>query len=178
MRKDSALLYPLVETWWPSDFWDGVRLCIYNLACAGLSIKRSAFITWLGQCVLFLCKTLFSHSAHSTQECKLMSEVSQESLMKCQGGWGGGEEGVTMGWTGIWSRGSVVILLVTSCEETRIISPWTGWATAQIQTLPNYLQLHSWNNLNCCCDKWYEVTTHKIMLIFAQFILVSWECLL
>ena len=71
-----------------------------------------------------------------------MSEVSQESLMKCQGGWGG-EEGVTMGWTGIWSRGSVVILLVTSCEETRIISPWTGWATAQIQTLPNYLQLHS-----------------------------------
>ena len=93
MRKDSALLYPLVETWWPSNFWDGVRLCIYNLACAGLSIKRSAFITWLGQCVLFLCKTLFSHSAHSTQECKLMSEVSQESLMKCQGGWGGGGRG-------------------------------------------------------------------------------------
>ena len=36
---------------------------------------------------------------------------------------------------------SVVILLVASCEETRIISPWTGWTTAQIQTLPNYLLL-------------------------------------
>ena len=39
------------ETCWPSG-WH-----------AGLQIKRSGFEPWLGHCVVFLGKTLYSHSA-------------------------------------------------------------------------------------------------------------------
>ena len=41
----------LRETRWPSGL------------CAGLRIKRSGFETWPGHCVVFLGKTLCSHSA-------------------------------------------------------------------------------------------------------------------
>ena len=39
------------EMWWPSD------------CRAGLWIERPGFEPWLGNCVVFLSKTLYSHSA-------------------------------------------------------------------------------------------------------------------
>ena len=55
----------------------------------------------------------------------------------------------------------MVILLVASLEETRIMSSGPGQATAQIQTLPNYLQLLSLSDLNSCCYKLYELATQR-----------------
>ena len=54
-----------------------------------------------------------------------------------------------------------LLLPVTPCEETRIRSPGPGWATTQIQTLPNYLQPLSLNKLNCNCNKLYELATQR-----------------
>ena len=50
---------------------------------------------------------------------------------------------------------------MASLEETRIMSSGPGQATAQIQTLPNYLQLLSLSDLNCCCYKLYELATQR-----------------
>ena len=63
----------------------------------GIPVKRSGFNTWSRQCVLFMGKTLYSHSASLHPECKWVPANFQGSLVKC---WG-----VTMRWTSISSRG-------------------------------------------------------------------------
>ena len=62
----------------------------------GIPVKRSGFNTWSRQCVLFMGKTLYSHSASLHPECKWVPANFQGSLVKC---WG-----VTMWWTSIPSR--------------------------------------------------------------------------
>ena len=66
-----------METWWPYDLW------------AGLSVNRSAFVTWPGH-VFCSCAKHFSVTVPlSTQEYKWVAKISQGSLKKCQwGGWG------------------------------------------------------------------------------------------
>ena len=96
-------------------------------------------------CCVLIQNTLYV--SLSTQEYNWVAELSQGSLVKCRGG---GRGGVTMGWTGILSGGRVVILLVASCKETRIISSGPGRAIAQTQTLPNYLQPLDLDDMNCC----------------------------
>ena len=98
-------LTPLVETWWPYDLW------------AGLSVNRSAFVTWSGH-VFCSCAKHFSVTVPlSTQEYKWVAKISQGSLKNVVGE-GGGNHG--MDWHPI--KGGVVKLLVASCEDTRFIS--------------------------------------------------------
>ena len=79
--------------------------------------------------------------------------------MKCQGGRVWGNHG--MDWYPVKGE-IVVILLVASFEETRIIGTGPGLqATAPMQTLPNYLQPLSLNNLNCCHYKLYELAAQR-----------------
>ena len=62
----------------------------------GIPVKRSGFHTWSRQYVLFMGKTLYSHSASLHPECKWVPANFQGSLVKC---WR-----VTMWWTSIPSR--------------------------------------------------------------------------
>ena len=69
-------LTPLVKTWWPYDLW------------AGLSVNRSAFLTWSGH-VFCSCAKHFSVTMPlSTQEYKWVAKISQGSLKNVVGGWG------------------------------------------------------------------------------------------
>ena len=83
--------------------------------CTGIPVKRSGFNTWPGRYVVFLDKTLHSHSVSLHPECKWVPANFQGSLVKC---WG-----VTMRWTSIPSRGGegegVVTLLIATYYENR-----------------------------------------------------------
>ena len=68
-------------------------------------------------------------------------------------------------------QGGVVILLVASCKETRIISSGLGQATAQTQTLPNYLQPLDLDDMNCCYYKLYELATQDVDFC----LIISWS---
>ena len=49
----------------------------------GIPVKRSGFNTWSRQCVLFMGKTLYSHSASLHPECNWVPANFQGSLVKC-----------------------------------------------------------------------------------------------
>ena len=122
--------WPYKLAWWTQ----GQEVCICNQACAGLRFKRSAVET-SGWVMCFVLTVPLS-----TKEYKWVAEIYNSQGKPDEMLWGGRRRGgwVTMWWISILSRGWVVILLVNSCEKT--ISSGPGQATAQIQTLPNYLQ--------------------------------------
>ena len=78
-----------------------------------------------GDCVVFLGKTLYSHSA--TEVYKWVPAT----LML----------GVALRWTSIPSRGGVEILLVASCYRPGISSPLMGHVV-RMETLPKVCCLH------------------------------------
>ena len=94
------------ETRWPS----GYR--------AGLRIEKSGFEPWPDHCVVFLGKTLYSHTVPlSTQEYKLVPANCQGNLAKF---WEVTCDGLAS------DPGGVAILLIASCYGNRDKSDING----------------------------------------------------
>ena len=108
-----ALNDDLWELWWPDGQY------------TGLQAERSEFKTWPGQCVVFLCNTLSSHS--------LPRSINGYWQIVREAWWNAGGYFV-MDYHPF--QGGVAIFLVASCYiENGLSSVWLG-QQAQVQTLP------------------------------------------